>query len=234
MRIKASDGEHRVNFGLMIALFVLPRLLLACDALLAIIPCDKGRKMRKAADTLHAVLLGIMDFEPQNYVDVNVKSKKEDVLVKISTIGFKGGLENNRVYLWNDNLRLGFAHATLIPFFARLVGCFAALMAANLIFPETAATIMDAAWGSLLLAAFYTALRPLSEALLLLLNLFAFGLATPFMDALYVLWAAAWVKGLSINYWQAVVAALLISIMIMPYAALRRSGIRMIKAGVSL
>ena len=229
MRIKVNDGEHRLNFGLLIALYVLPRLLFCCDALLAMIPGSAGRSARKALDTIHAVLQGIMDFEPQTYVDVDVKTKKEDVFVKIQTFGFKSGSDDDLAYISNGKLKLGFPRATLIPFMARLIGCFAALMAVGYIFPETV-TLMGAVWGSLLLAGFYTLLRPLSEAILLPLNLFLFGLATPFMDALFVLWAAAWINGLSMGYWQAFAAALLISVAFMPYAALRRSGIRMIKA----
>ena len=64
--------------------------------------------------------------------------------------------------------------------------------------------------------------RPLLQLLVSPFNLFVFGLLTPLTDALLILWAAAWVKNLSLHYWEAVLTALLISLAYYPYSVWKK------------
>jgi uncharacterized membrane protein YvlD (DUF360 family) len=73
-------------------------------------------------------------------------------------------------------------------------------------------------WGSVMLGLLYIFLRPLLLTIVLPLNLLLFGLVTPLADALLVCWTAAWVGGLSLTYWQAVLVALALSLAYLPYS----------------
>lgn len=111
--------------------------------------------------------------------------------------------------------------------FARFAGCLFALSVAGLVFPG-ACTMGGVFWGSVLLTVFYVLLRPLMQVLILPFNLFTFGLLTPITDALFCLWASAWVGGLSLGYLQSVAAALLISLANIPYSAWKKRKLRRI------
>ena len=99
----------------------------------------------------------------------------------------------------------------------RLAGCLAALSLSNLFFPNTAA-LSGVIFGALLLTLFYILIRPLLLTLALPFNLLLFGLVTPLADALLLRWAAAWIRGLSLTYWQCVTLALIISLAYWPYS----------------
>ena len=99
----------------------------------------------------------------------------------------------------------------------RLLGCLAALALSALLFPG-AATLGGVLLGALMLTILYLLIRPLLLTLALPFNLLLFGLVTPLADALLIRWTAAWVGGLSLNYWQCVAAALLISLAYYPYS----------------
>ena len=99
----------------------------------------------------------------------------------------------------------------------RLLGCLAALSLGGLLFPG-AASLSGVLLGALLLTFFYLLIRPLLLTLALPLNLLLFGLLTPLADALLIRWAAAWVSGLTLSYWQCVTVALLISLAYYPYS----------------
>jgi uncharacterized membrane protein YvlD (DUF360 family) len=112
----------------------------------------------------------------------------------------------------------------------RLPGCLAALSLSNLIFPGSV-NLFGLLMGTLLLTIFYVLLRPLLLTLALPFNLLLFGLVTPLADALLIRWAAAWVSGLTLTYWQCVAVALLISLAYYPYALWKR---RQIEANPAL
>lgn len=99
----------------------------------------------------------------------------------------------------------------------RFAGCMVALWAACQLFPQAAAEhgILS---GSIMLTILYTLLRPLALLLALPFNLHIYGLLTPLVDALFVLWTSAWVGGLSFGYWQSAATALLISAAYYPYS----------------
>jgi len=99
----------------------------------------------------------------------------------------------------------------------RLAGCSAALCLGIIFFPGSI-NIYGLIWGALLLTVFYTLLRPLLLTLALPFNLLLGGLITPLADALLIRWAAAWINGLMLNYWQCVALALTISLAYWPYS----------------
>ncbi len=105
---------------------------------------------------------------------------------------------------------------------ARLLGSWGALAVCALLFPGSC-TLWGILWGGLALTALYLLIRPLIQTLLLPLNLFLLGLLTPLTDALLVLWACAWTPGTELGYWQAVGAALLLSLFWLPYAKGKRN-----------
>lgn len=105
--------------------------------------------------------------------------------------------------------------------FARLVGCVGAFALCGVLFPG-ACTLLGALWGGAFLTLLYALIRPLLQTLLLPLNLILFGIFTPLTDALLVLWACAWTPGTSLGYWQAVCAALLVSLFWLPCARGKR------------
>ena len=104
-------------------------------------------------------------------------------------------------------------------FLVRLLGCWAALSVSALVFHSFG--LLGAAWGGLLLALFYTFLRPLLQAVLLPLNLLLAGALTPLTDAWLVLWAGAWSGG-RLTYWQAVFTALLLLLFYLPYSRAKK------------
>lgn len=106
-------------------------------------------------------------------------------------------------------------------FLARLLGCFGAFALCGLVFPGSC-TLWGVLWGGAVLTALYLFIRPLLQTVLLPLNLILFGLFTPLTDGLLVLWACAWTPGTNMGYWQAVCAALLISLFWLPYTAAKR------------
>lgn len=87
--------------------------------------------------------------------------------------------------------------------------------------------MLPALFGALLLTLFYVLLRPLMQVLLLPANLLLLGLATPFGDALLVLWACAWSGGVLPSYWICLLCALFISLAYWPYTNYR--GKRLLK-----
>ena len=103
----------------------------------------------------------------------------------------------------------------------RFVGCAASLAVTGLLFPGSC-SLHGVLFGGLLLTLLYTFLRPLLQLLVSPFNLFVFGLLTPLTDALLILWAAAWVKNLSLHYWEAVLTALLISLAYYPYSVWKK------------
>lgn len=107
----------------------------------------------------------------------------------------------------------------------RYLGCMAALACCAVVFPGSCA-LWAAPLGGLVAAVLYSLIRPLLQTLLLPLNLFLLGVLTPLTDALLVLWACAWTPGLSLGYWQAVCAALLISLFWLPYARAKKVALR--------
>lgn len=104
--------------------------------------------------------------------------------------------------------------------FIRFMGCTVALVLSALLFQGSCP--LSVLWGSALLTIFYTLLRPLLQVLISPFNLFVLGLLTPLTDALLVKWAAAWTPGLSFTYWQAVAAALTISLAYYPYSVWKK------------
>lgn len=115
------------------------------------------------------------------------------------------------------------------PLFARIVGLLAALLLIDLIFPDVA-NGTGLIWGALLLAVFYVILRPLLQVLILPLNIVMAGLLTPLSDALLVRWAAAWAPGLTLTFWQSLLAALLISLAYYPYVCWKQQRLRRLPA----
>lgn len=95
---------------------------------------------------------------------------------------------------------------------------FAAIGVVNL---AAGGSLLPALPGALLLTLFYVLLRPLMQALLLPANLLLLGLATPFADALLVLWACAWSGGALPGYWTCLLCALFISLAYWPYSSWR-------------
>lgn len=99
---------------------------------------------------------------------------------------------------------------------ARLFGCWGAFLVCWLLFPGSC-TLWGVFWGGLVLTALYVAVRPIIQTLLLPLNLFLLGVFTPLTDALLVLWACAWTPGTGLGWWQALAAALAVSVFWLPY-----------------
>ena len=109
----------------------------------------------------------------------------------------------------------------MISLALRLLGCLAALSLSNLLFPGSA-ILSGVLIGALLLTLLYVLIRPLLLTLALPLNLLLLGLLTPLADALLIRWTAAWVGGLTLNYWQCVILALLISLAYYPYSLIKQ------------
>ncbi|MCL1816323.1 MAG: phage holin family protein [Clostridiales bacterium] len=99
----------------------------------------------------------------------------------------------------------------------RFLGCLTALSLSALLFPGSS-SLFGALMGSLMLTLLYIIIRPLLLTLALPFNLLLFGLVTPLADGLLVRWTAAWINGLTLNYWQGVVLALVISLAYYPYS----------------
>jgi len=91
VRLKLRDGRHGLKLRLPLALFVPPQLLLAYDGLLALVPGEPGCWARQAADTLHAVLLQLMQEKPQTLVEADLSDHQQSVRVLVRTCGFCGG-----------------------------------------------------------------------------------------------------------------------------------------------
>ena len=109
---------------------------------------------------------------------------------------------------------------------SRFLGCLAVLAITNFIFPNSV-TPIGMLLGTIMLLLLYTFLRPLMLVLALPFNLLLLGLVTPFADALLVRWTAAWVCGLTLTYWQALLVAILLSIAYWPYSLWRQNRLKL-------
>lgn len=228
VRVKLhGHKENNVNFTVFFAISVLTRLLLSFDTMLALMPGEWGRKLRTVVNTSHSALLCLTNLEPQEYVQANYskKGKKESAKVVVKTIGISGGPAGEIEYYNNPQLCAEVHNASIIPLCVRFLTCLAGLAVAGLIFPG-AVSLMGAVYGALLITVFYALLRPLADLIALPANLFLFGLAAPFTDALFVWWASAWIGGLSFTYMQGVAVALLVSAAFIPYSTWRQNRLR--------
>jgi len=78
-------------------------------------------------------------------------------------------------------------------------------------------TIPSGLWFAFLLTLMYVFIRPLMQVVILVFNVFVFGLLSIVTDALFVIWAAAWTPNLAFSYTQGLLLALLMSICFFPY-----------------
>ena len=93
LRVRVRAQGRRFRLFLPLAVYPLSGLLLACDPVLSLLPGGLGERARAAADTAHAALYAVMESEPQTFVHVSTESREEQVLVDLSTWGFRGGDE---------------------------------------------------------------------------------------------------------------------------------------------
>ena len=107
----------------------------------------------------------------------------------------------------------------------RWLGCMCALALSSLLF-SGAVVWPGVLLGSFMLTILYILLRPILLIPALPFNLLLAGLVTPFIDALLIRWTAAWVGGLTLNYWQCVATALLISAAYLPYSQMKQRQLR--------
>lgn len=108
---------------------------------------------------------------------------------------------------------------------ARILSCAAGLAAGCLLLD------VNVSFGAgllclLLLSIFYILLKPLAQVLVLPVNLFLFGLAGLFADALLVWWASAWTPGLSLTYFESLLIAALNFVCFLPYDMKKRRRLR--------
>ena len=104
-----------------------------------------------------------------------------------------------------------------MAFLFRLLSILVGLLLCGLVFPGSIA-LGALVWGTLMLLGLYLLLRPVMQAISTPFNLFLFGLVTPITDALFILWTQAWVLGMSLNYGECIVAAIIISVCYFPYS----------------
>lgn len=218
IRVRIRSENTRFGLRLPVALYALPQLLVACDGLLSILPGRMGERARAAVDTLHAVFLGMMASPPQEYVNVLIEDKQEYVRCGVHTRGFRH--MQARGYVKKRRFAVPFG----MPFLGRAAACALGMAMLALLFPGQF-PIGAALLASLTLTLFYVFLRPIMAAIALPFNLLLFGLATPFTDALFVMWACAWTAPLACTYMQGVLASLLIGICYTPFAYWKRRGI---------
>lgn len=103
---------------------------------------------------------------------------------------------------------------------ARIGGCLISLLAGYWIFavPVTGWILLCAAFLSL----FYVVIKPLAQLIILPLDMFLFGLGSLALDALLVMWAAAWTPGVALSYPQSLCIAAMIAACYLPYAHMRK------------
>ena len=91
LKIRIRGEKPRIRISARMALFVFYQLLLSCEGIFSLIPGRAGRMARGWIDMVYALMLGVMESEPQSYVDVDVEHGPKKILVKLRTIGLWGG-----------------------------------------------------------------------------------------------------------------------------------------------
>ena len=94
----------------------------------------------------------------------------------------------------------------------RLIGCAAGLLAGRILF-NTELSSREIILSVILMALFYTFLRPLINIVILPFNLILLGVPGLLVDALFVYWAA----GRGFGYLQALFIAVIVALCYLPY-----------------
>lgn len=90
VRVRLKGQKPRLRLGFRMALYVPYHYLLSFDGVLALL-CGRARRAAMTAlNAAQALLLMLMQAEPQTYVHADIQDGKRQVYVDVSTRGWQG------------------------------------------------------------------------------------------------------------------------------------------------
>lgn len=90
IKVRLKGQKPRLRIGVRMALYVPYHYLLSFDGALALLSGRARRAAMTAMNAAKALLLTLMQAEPQNYVHAEVQDGKRQVYVDVSTRGLQG------------------------------------------------------------------------------------------------------------------------------------------------